>query len=125
MAKNLFPREYSHRIEIIVIKIKEAIIAKRLEEIYSKEELLTLYLNTVSFPDNTFGIEAASQTFFNKPVKALSLEESAILVGSLKATYTYNPRIFPENSFERRNVVLSQMEKYDKLSEEEYQKSCC
>ncbi|ADR20202.1 penicillin-binding protein 1A [Marivirga tractuosa] len=123
LAKNLFPREYSHRIEIIVIKIKEAIIAKRLEEIYSKEELLTLYLNTVSFPDNTFGIEAASQTFFNKPVKALSLEESAILVGSLKATYTYNPRIFPENSFERRNVVLSQMEKYDKLSEEEYQKA--
>jgi penicillin-binding protein 1A len=123
LVKNLFPREYSHRIEIIAIKIKEAIIAKRLEEIYSKEELLTLYLNTVSFPDNTFGIEAASQTFFNKSVKDLSLEESAILVGSLKATYTYNPRIFPENSLERRNIVLSQMKKYDKLSKEDYEKA--
>ncbi|HET8860023.1 penicillin-binding protein 1A [Marivirga sp.] len=121
LAKNLFPREYSNRLEIIPIKIKEAIIATRLEKIYSKEELLTLYLNTVSFPDNTFGIEAASQTFFNKSVHNLTLEESAILVGSLKATYTYNPRIFPENSIERRNIVLSQMLKYDKISEELYQ----
>jgi penicillin-binding protein 1A len=123
LAKNLFPREYSNKLEILAIKIKEAIIATRLEKIYSKEDLLTLYLNTVSFPDNTFGIEAASQTFFNKPVRKLSLEESAILVGSLKATYTYNPRIFPENSIERRNIVLSQMRKYDKISEEVYQKA--
>ena len=123
LAKNLFPREYSYRFEIIPIKIKEAIIAQKLEEIYSKDELLTLSLNTVSFPDNTFGIEAASQTFFNKPVNKLTVDESAILVGSLKATYTYNPRIFPENSFERRNVVLSQMLKYDKISEEVYHKA--
>ncbi|WP_375581448.1 transglycosylase domain-containing protein [Marivirga tractuosa] len=120
LVKNLFPREYSYKFEILVIKIKEAIIAQRLEEIYTKDELLTLYLNTVSFPDNTFGIEAASQTFFNKPVDKLSLDESAILVGSLKATYTYNPRIFPENSIERRNVVLSQMHKYNKIGEEAY-----
>lgn len=120
LVKNLFPREYSNKFEILVIKIKEAIIAQRLEQIYSKEDLLTLYLNTVSFPDNTFGIDAASRTFFNKPVNKLALDESAILVGSLKATYTYNPRIFPENSIERRNVVLSQMEKYDKITEEIY-----
>lgn len=63
LVKNLFPRDYSFKLEIIPIKIKEAIIAKRLEKIYSKQDLLTLYLNTVSFPDNTFGIEAASQTF--------------------------------------------------------------
>jgi penicillin-binding protein 1A len=120
LVKNLFPREYSNKFEILIIKIKEAIIAQKLEQIYSKDDLLTLYLNTVSFPDNTFGIEAASRTFFNKPVNRLELDESAILVGSLKATYTYNPRIFPENSVERRNVVLSQMEKYDKITEEVY-----
>jgi len=123
LVKNLFPREYSYKFEILVIKIKESIIAQRLEEIYSKEDLLTLYLNTVSFPDNTFGIEAASRTFFNKPVSQLTVDESAILVGSLKATYTYNPRIFPENSKERRNVVLSQMNKYDKISDEDYEKA--
>ncbi|WMN11151.1 transglycosylase domain-containing protein [Marivirga salinae] len=123
LAKNLFPREYSYNFEIIPIKIKEAIIATRLEDLYSKEDLLTLYLNTVSFPDNTFGIEAASQTFFNKPVNRLTVEESAILVGSLKATYTYNPRIFPENSIERRNVVLSQMVKYNKISDKAYQEA--
>jgi len=123
LVKNLFPREYSYNFEIIPIKIKEAIIAKRLERIYSKNDLLTLYLNTVSFPDNTFGIEAASQTFFNKSVNKLTIDESAILVGSLKATYTYNPRIFPDNSLERRNVVLSQMMKYEKISEEAYQKA--
>jgi penicillin-binding protein 1A len=120
LVKNLFPREYSNKFEIFIIKVKEAMIARRLEAIYSKEDLLALYLNTVSFPDNTFGIEAASQTFFSKPVNKLSVDESAILVGSLKATYTYNPRIFPENSFERRNVVLSQMLKYDKIDEAIY-----
>ncbi|WKV11655.1 transglycosylase domain-containing protein [Marivirga harenae] len=123
LVKNLFPREYSNKFEILVIKIKEAIIAQELEQIYSKEDLLTLYLNTVSFPDNTFGIEAASRTFFNKPVNKLDLSESAILVGSLKATYTFNPRIFPENSIDRRNIVLSQMKKYDKISEETYLKA--
>lgn len=123
LVKNLFPRDYSFKLEIIPIKIKEAIIAKRLERIYSKDDLLSLYLNTVSFPDNTFGIEAASQTFFNKSVNELRVDESAILVGSLKATYTYNPRIFPENSLERRNVVLSQMMKYEKITEEAFQKA--
>jgi len=121
LVKNLFPREYSNKFQLLVIKIKEAIIAQRMEQIYSKEELLTLYLNTVSFPDNTFGIKAASRTFFNKPVDKLALDESAILIGSLKATYTYNPRIFPENSIERRDIVLFQMQKYDKISKDVYQ----
>lgn len=118
LVKNLFPREYSNKFEVLIIKIKESIIAQKLEEIYSKEDLLTLYFNTVSFPDNTFGIEAASRTFFNKSVQKLTLTESAILVGSLKATYTYNPRIFPENSKRRRNVVLAQMNKYDVITDE-------
>jgi penicillin-binding protein 1A len=120
LVKNLFPRDHSSRLGLLIIKIKEAIIAQKLEELYSKEDLLALYLNTVSFPDNTFGIEAASQTFFNKAVNKLSLDEAAILIGSLKATYTYNPRIFPENSLARRNVVLSQMHKYDKIGGEVY-----
>jgi len=121
LVKNLFPREYDNKLELLIIKVKEAIIAQRLEKIYSKEDLLTLYLNTVSFPDNTFGIKAASRTFFNKPVGKLTLDESAILIGSLKATYTYNPRVFPENSIERRDIVLFQMQKYDKISKDVYQ----
>ena len=113
LVKNLFPRDYHNYLQLLVIKIKEAMIAQRLESIYSKNEIILLYLNTVSFSDNTFGIGAATQTFFNKETKNLNLSESAILVGSLKATYTYNPRIFPENSLTRRNLVLAQMLKYE------------
>lgn len=120
LVKNLFPREHQYKFQLLITKIKEGIIATRLEEIYSKEEILTLYLNTVSFPDNTFGIKAAAQTFFNKKVTELNVLESASLVGSLKATYTYNPRVFPDNNKGRRQVVLSQMLKYEKLSEEKY-----
>lgn len=121
LVKNLFPRDYDNKLGLLITKVKEVLIAQRLEEIYSKEEIITLYLNTVSFPDNTFGIKAASQTFFNKPVSKLSLNESAVLVGSLKANHTYNPRLFPEASRERRNVVLYQMNKYDKISQEAYE----
>ncbi|GAA5031418.1 penicillin-binding protein 1A [Marivirga lumbricoides] len=121
LVKNLFPRDYDNKLGLLVTKVKEVLIAQRLEEIYSKEEIITLYLNTVSFPDNTFGIKAASQTFFNKPVNKLSVNESAVLVGSLKANHTYNPRLFPEQSKERRNVVLYQMNKYGKISQEVYE----
>ncbi|WP_086477445.1 transglycosylase domain-containing protein [Arenibacter amylolyticus] len=111
LAKNLFPRERSGTLQLVASKFKEMIIAKRLERIYSKEEILLLYLNTVSFGDNTFGIESAALKFFNKRAKDLLLEESAVLVGMLKATYGYNPRVFPENSLNRRNLVLRAMEK--------------
>lgn len=123
LVKNLYPREYDNKFEIFIIKIKEIFIAQKLEKIYSKEEILTLYLNTVSFPDNTFGIGAASKTFYNKSVTKLNLTESAVLVGSLKANHTYNPRIFPEESIARRNVVLYQMNKYGKLDEESFEKA--
>ena len=109
LAKNLYPRKDRKKTLLVVDKIKEMIIASRLEQQYTKKEILYHYLNTVSFGDNTFGIESASLKFFNKKTKNLRLEEAAVLVGMLKATYGYNPRIFPENSLKRRNLVLSAM----------------
>jgi penicillin-binding protein 1A len=109
LAKNLYPREKSGKFNLAVSKFKEMIIASRLETMYSKEEILMLYLNTVSFGDNTFGIESASLKFFNKSARELKLQESATLVGMLKATYGYNPRVFPKNSLNRRNLVIQSM----------------
>ncbi|MCF4101516.1 transglycosylase domain-containing protein [Gillisia sp. M10.2A] len=116
LAKNLYGRKDYGAFGIVVNKLQEAIIAKRLEDIYSKKEILTLYLNTVPFSDNTFGIESAAMKFFNKHTKALNLEEAAVLIGMLKASHYFNPRIFPERSRLRRDVVLMQMEKYGYLS---------
>lgn len=116
LAKNLYPREERKNTNIAVDKIKEMFIAARLEDIYSKEELLYHYLNTVSFGDNTFGIESASLKFFNKKARDLNTEEAAVLVGMLKATYGYNPRVFPENSLKRRNLVLQAMHKNNFIS---------
>ena len=118
LAKNLYPRRDRKKANIVVDKLKEMIIASRLEDIYKKDEILTNYLNTVSFGDNTFGIESASLKFFNKRAKNLSVEQAATLVGMLKATYGYNPRVFPEKSLTRRNLVLSAMAKNKMLSEE-------
>lgn len=119
LAKNLYPRRERKKSNIAVDKFKEMIIASRLEDIFSKDEILTHYLNTVSFGDNTFGIESASLKFFDKSAKNLSIEEAAVLVGMLKATYGYNPRVFPEKSKERRNLVLESMFNNDFLKEEE------
>ncbi len=119
LAKNLYPRSERKKTNIIVDKVKEMIIGKRLESIFSKDELLTHYLNTVSFGDNTFGIESASLKFFNKKTSELQLEEASVLVGMLKATYGYNPRVFPENSLTRRNLVMQAMANNDFLSERE------
>lgn len=120
LAKNLFGRQDHGFMSIVVNKLQESIIAQRLEDIYSKEEIIGLYFNTVPFSDNTYGIESASRKFFNTTTTNLSLDEAATLVGSLKASHYYNPRLFPERSKERRNVVLSQMEKYGYLSNEIY-----
>ncbi len=120
LIKNLYPRKNHGVFTMPVTKTKEAILATRLEKIYSKEEILTLYLNTVPFGDNTFGIESAAEKFFGKAASDLNLEESAVIVGMLKASYNYNPRLFPDRSVKRRNVVLKQMEKYNYLTAEEY-----
>jgi penicillin-binding protein 1A len=120
LAKNLFPREMKSKFDIAVTKIKEALIAFQLEKIYAKEEILELYLNTVPFGENMYGIEMASGRFFKKKAADLNVQEAAVLIGMLKANHTYNPRLFPEKSMARRNVVLLQMTKYDFLEEDAY-----
>lgn len=119
LIKNLYPRKDHGFFSMPVSKIKEAIAATRLEKIYSKEEILTLYLNTVPFGDNTFGVESAAEKFFAKRTTDLDLEESAVIVGMLKASHSYNPRLFPERALARRNTVLAQMERYGYLMSEE------
>jgi len=119
LAKNLYPRQSYPVLNLPTNKIRELFVARRLENIYTKDELLNLYLNTVPFGDNVFGIKMASKLFFNKKPKNLKIEESAVLVGMLKGNTLYNPRINSERSRERRNVVLGQMAKYGYLSEQE------
>src|SRR5690606_692794 len=85
IAKNLFPRNDVGILSMPVNKLREAIIAYRLERIYTKEEILTLYLNTVPFGENIFGIEVASERYFSKKPKDLTVDEAAVLVGMLKA----------------------------------------
>jgi penicillin-binding protein 1A len=118
LAKNLFQRKRYGFMTLPVVKVKEMITAKRLEKIYAKDEILELYLNTVSFSGNTFGIESASNKFFNKPASDLSIDEASVLIGTLKATYTYDPKLFPERSKNRRDIVLNQLHKYDFLSKD-------
>ena len=117
LAKNMFGRNNHGFLSMPVNKTKEIILAYRLESMYSKEDILTLYLNTVPFGENVLGIEAASHRYFNKSVKSLKIEESAVLIGMLKANTYYNPRLYPEHALNRRNVVIQQMEKYGYLTE--------
>ncbi len=118
IAKNIFGRKNYGPLTIPVSKIRESIIAYRLERLYSKEEILTLYLNTVPFGENTFGIELAAERFFSvKPIK-LTIPQAATLVGMLKANNYYNPRKNPEHSLQRRNIVLSQMAKNKYITSE-------
>ncbi|MEB8344820.1 transglycosylase domain-containing protein [Flavobacteriaceae bacterium KMM 6898] len=116
VAKNLFGREKQFFLSTPINKIREVFIAMRLENIYDKDDILLLYFNTVSFGENTYGIEKAANRFFNKPPEELTLPECATLVGMLKAPTYYNPRTFPERAEQRRNVVLSQMQKYNYLT---------
>jgi len=123
LAKNMFPRRKIGKMGIVVHKVREMIIANRLEEAYTKNQLLTHYLNIVPFSDNTFGIESASLKFFNKSTYQLRLEEAAVLIGMLKTNYYYNPRLFPEKSKSRRNTVLEQMYKYDYITKKTLEKT--
>ncbi len=103
----------------VVYKLKEWITAFRLEAQFNKDDILVLYLNTVDFGSNAYGIKVAARTYFNTSPDSLKLEESAVLVGLLKGPTLYNPIRNPENSVNRRNVVLSQMVKYGMISAEE------
>jgi penicillin-binding protein 1A len=119
LIKNLFGRKDHGALSVPVNKLKENITALKLEEIYTKEEIITLYLNTVSFGENVFGIKAAAQRYFNKTPNDLKITEAATLVGMLKANTSYNPRLYPEASQERRNTVLALMVREGSLPPDE------
>ncbi len=129
LAKNLYRTRYNKSsglakriplVRSIIPKLKEWMTAIKLEANYSKEEILTMYLNTVSFGNNTYGIKTASRIYFNKEAGELTVPQSALLVGMLKATTSYNPIKNPEKSLTRRNVVLAQMTKYNYVSKAEF-----
>ena len=120
-AKNLFTNNWStSNIFLRMIqKIKESLIAVKLERNFTKEEIITLYLNTVAFGDNVFGIRNAAKTFFQKEPDRLNVQESAVLVGMLKGSTLYNPRRNPKLALDRRNTVISQMVRNNYLPEAE------
>lgn len=118
LAKNLFRTRTQYStgvlgkvpgVKLAIIKAKEWIVASKLEMVFSKEDILTMYLNTVDFGSNAFGIKTACRTYFDTDPAHLNYEQAATLVGLLKATSTYNPRINPINSTNRRNVVLANL----------------
>lgn len=117
LAKNLFPRQDLGFFSLPVNKVREMIIARRLERIYSKEEIIAFYLNTVAFADNAFGIEVAAQRYFNQTAAALQPEEAATLIGMLKAPTYYNPRRHAGRAQERRNLVIAQMRKHNYIDQ--------
>ncbi|WP_207423238.1 penicillin-binding protein 1A [Desertivirga brevis] len=112
LAKSLYPRRDYWFLETAINKMREMVIAKRLEAVYSKQEILELYLNSVHMGGNIYGIEQGSRAYFNKPASKLKLVEAAVLVGMLKASTRFNPARNLQRSEERRNVVLAQMAKY-------------
>lgn len=129
LAKNMFRvrTQYSTGllgkipgIKILIMKSKEWIIALKLEMLYDKNEILTMYANTVDFGSNAYGIKTASKTYFNTTPANLTTEQGAVLVGMLKATTHYNPIANPKNSLRRRNVVLQNMVTKGDLSKKQY-----
>lgn len=110
IIKNLYGRQRHGMLTVPVNKMKEALVAQRLERVLTKNDVLVLYFNSVPFGENVYGIEAAAQRFFSKPTKQLNVQESAVLVGMLKANTTYNPRLNPKNAKGRRDQVLTLMQ---------------
>jgi len=128
LAKNLFKtRRKSNSglltripfLRKVVYKSKEWLMALKLEQNFSKEEIITYYFNTVDFGSNAFGLKTAARTFFNKDPDSLNIQEGAVLVGLQKATTNYNPLRNPKRSKERRNIVLGQMAKYKFLTRQQ------
>ncbi len=127
LAKNIFRMrkgtQYSTGVlgripglKMLIVKSKEWIIATKLETIFNKEDILTMYANTVDFGSNAYGIKTACKTYFNSTPSKITTEQAAVLVGMLKATTYYNPISNPENSKKRRNIVLNNMVKQGDLS---------
>src|SRR5574344_830144 len=103
-------------VKMVIMKSKEWILAIGLEFFYNKRDILTMYVNTVDFGSNAYGIKTAAKTYFNTTPAKLKTEECAVLVGLLKATSSYNPKINPKRSLERRNVVLNNLKKHNDLT---------
>ncbi|HAE67117.1 MAG TPA: transglycosylase, partial [Sphingobacterium sp.] len=131
LAKNLYRTRYNKagglltRLPVaglVITKFKEWMTAYKLEQRYSKNQILEMYLNTVSFSNNAYGIETAAKRYFSKGANQLNQTEAAVLIGMLKGTTLYNPIRNPENAFVRKNTVLSQMYKGGFLKKEEYDK---
>ena len=120
LAKMMFPREKLSKPELIIRKIKEWIIATRLEKLYTKEEILALYLNKYDFLNLAVGIKSASQIYFNRSQDSLKIEQAAMLIGMAKNSALFNPIRFEVRTKQRRNVVLNQMVKYGYLSQQKY-----
>ena len=120
LARNLFPEKIGRRVTLDR-KLKEIVTALKIEAIYSKEEILESYINTVPFLFNAVGVEMAARTYFDKAASELDVLESATLVGMLKGTYFYNPVRNPERAVERRNLVLATMAQKGSLAEDELQ----
>jgi len=116
LAKNMYGRGNYGPLTMLINKTKESIQAYRIENTFTKNEILSLYLNTVAFGENVYGIETASLRYFNKPIAKVTIQEGAVLIGVLKANTFYNPHINKKNALKRRNTVLQQMEKYEYLS---------
>jgi penicillin-binding protein 1A len=121
LARNLYPTEIG-RARNVNRKLKEAITAFKIEALYTKDEILETYLNTVPFLYNAYGIEMAARTYFDKPAARLTVLESATLVGMLKGNAYYNPVINPDRAIARRNTVLSQMVKRGELKDDEFER---
>src|SRR5262249_29123997 len=118
LALNMFNGERSHnKIGRVIQKLKEWIIAIQLERNFTKEEILTLYLNDVSFSDNVYGIRGASRTFFQKEPADLSPDQAAVLVGMVNNPSLFNPRTNPKAATDRRNVVLNRLASHNFLTE--------
>jgi penicillin-binding protein 1A len=116
LARNLYPQEIGRAVSL-TRKAKEAITALKIEAVYSKDEILETYLNTVPFLYNAFGIEMAARTYFDKSASKLDVLEAATLIGMLKGTAYYNPVLNPDRARARRNLVLAQMARHGKLDD--------
>jgi penicillin-binding protein 1A len=122
LAKMLFPRENLNKVELVLRKFKEWIIAVKLERNYTKNEIIAMYLNKFDFINNAVGIKSAARIYFDTTPDSLKLEQAAVLVGMAKNPSLFNPKRRPENALTRRNVVLNQMEKYHYINEEQCEK---
>ncbi|MCK5342227.1 MAG: transglycosylase domain-containing protein, partial [Candidatus Heimdallarchaeota archaeon] len=120
LAKNLFPRGSLTTSQLVLRKFQEWITAVKLERTYSKQEIIAMYLNTVFYGHNSYGIQSAANTFFGKSPDSLNLQEAALMAGVVNRPSGYSPITYPEESMKRRNLVLNQMEKYGYINKETY-----